>query len=91
MSDRTINERLAIVETKVADDIADGKRREQKQEQILTELTEIRTSMAAVATDLARYRSWVGGAVFIFSCVGAFLYKFGEPLINLITRLKTGN
>jgi len=91
MTDLTIGERLIVVETQLADDIADGLRREAKQDEILKELVNIKSSMALVAADLAKYRSWFGGALFILTCVGTFLYRFGTPIINFISKLKSGS
>jgi hypothetical protein len=65
------NERIAVLETKIASV-------EQRQEEILQRQEEI-------LTKLDRYQGFIGGVMFVFSCLGVFIgaawaalkHKFG--------------
>lgn len=83
MSDLTLGERLIVVETKLADDIQDGLRREAKQTEILQKLEALEKSMASA-------KSFIGGAMWIGGAMAAVLLKIGPWIINYF-RAKTGN
>lgn len=86
----SINERLAVVETQIEHMVEAGDRREEKQDEILAELKAAREAAELVQRELNRYKGFLGGATFILSCVGVFLYRFGAPLYKLVQSAKTG-
>jgi len=77
-----INERLAIVETQIETMAEHAEQRAEKQDEILELLSSIQE-------EITRYKGFLGGIVFVLSCMGAFLYKFGAPIIKALS-IKTG-
>lgn len=96
-----IGERLAVVEVKVEQDLEDGLRREEKQddlretiEKLAAELRTFKTEMTneiqVFKNEMARYRGFVGGAVFVVTGIGLLFANFFGPVWSWLTRMKTG-
>ena len=82
----TINERLAIVETEVEQLIIATNKREVGQERILTELLDAKKVMQTVQGEIDKYKGFLGGIVFVMSCLSVFLYKFSGPLVKMLSK-----
>lgn len=83
-----INERLAVLETQVEQIIDEGHKRESTQDAILTELRELRSKLDLIDKEILKYKGFLGGIVFVFSCLGVFLAKWAMPLFNLVSKMK---
>lgn len=75
MSERTIGERLSVVEEQVVE-----MRKSQDTED--ENIKELLDSVKELQAELARYKGFLGGIVFVFSCVAAFLKTW--PYINTL-------
>lgn len=84
----TTEERLAVVETHIEQIREDGKSRQHTQEDILVKIEAVQESIEELEKQLLQYKGFLGGIIFVFSCVGVFLMKWALPLFNLLGKLK---
>lgn len=73
----TINERLAVVEIQV-EHLGDA------QEEVLRKLCEMQATLNEYSSTITKYKGFVGGILFIVSCISAFLVKFGQHIWHVI-------
>lgn len=73
MSERTIGERLSVVEEQVKEINVS----QNKEDENIKELLE---TVKDLQTQLERYKGFLGGIVFVVACVGSFLKTW--PYIN---------
>lgn len=78
-----LGERLILVEERIQKLTEGLKRHEDKQDELADAIANVAKAVSSIQKDLEKYRGFAGGVVFLASCIGAFLYKFGEPLIKL--------
>lgn len=81
--DATINERLAIVETQIAQMQKAADERNEKQDEILDKLN-------TVVADMKSAKSFMGGAMWIGMGMVTVIWKILPWLVSMI-RAKTGN
>lgn len=87
---KNVGERVAVVETHVEQLLEDGLRREEKQDEILTEVKKLLEAHNKREIEMNRYKGFLGGVVWILTAMGFVLWKFGEPFWTWVTKLKTG-
>lgn len=83
MTEFTINERLAVVETEMTGMKEDAAERKEIQEEMLDQLKQLNYT-------INRYQGFIGGVVFVVMALGTFLYKFWEPIWNLLSGHRSG-
>ena len=75
-----IDERLAIVETRVEQLIEESIKREAAQQGIVARLALLQKSIDDFSRTITHYRGFIGGILFAVGAVGAFIAKFGDML-----------
>ncbi len=83
-----INERLAVVETQIEQILEDGRSRESTQVEMLKQLRTMQDSITNLEKEILHYKGFLGGIVFLASCIGIFIYKFAVPIVNIFSKLK---
>lgn len=76
----TINERLAILETRMEQVLKDGKAREDAQNHLLEEITSLQELITKHNATMEKYKGFIGGILFVVSCIYTFIAKFGESI-----------
>ena len=91
MTRRTPPERIAALEVHVEQLLEDGLRREEKQDEILTEIRKLRELHDAQKSELDRYKGFFGGAIWCLTAMGFVVMKFAAPIYAWVMRIKTGS
>ena len=84
--EQTINERLAVLEVQIEHIAKQAAAREATQATILSKLDLMQETLVNYEKELTKYRGFLGGIVFIISCLGAFFAKFGMILWTAVKR-----
>lgn len=80
----SLNERLAVLEEKVARVLDDGKAREQAQLDLLDKITTLEAAITKHNTTMEKYKGFIGGVMFVASCISAFVMKFGNSIWQVL-------
>lgn len=86
----TLNERLAIVETRIEQIAEDGERREETQRLMLESLEKLKDSIEQINNTVSKYKGFIGGIAFVLSCIGVFFSKFGLAIWQFLSNKPHG-
>lgn len=86
--EHTINERLAVLETKLSNIEEDQEHYGHMQTAMMTKLDTLTTSITKYELAVTRYKGFLGGVVFILSCLSVFIAKFGAMVWATIKTIK---
>lgn len=82
---------MAVVKRDVAQLMADGLRREEKQEEILASVKSLDEKLDAMKAEQDRYKGFLGGVLWVLVAMSATILKFGVPIYQWVVKMKTGS
>ena len=80
-----MNERLAVVETRLEQIVSESEKHDEALNKLLDKMSKLESTVSDYNSTIIGYKSFIGGALFILSCFGAFLAKFGGQLWAALT------